>query len=34
MNKSLTAAVVLGAFAGSVAAAQVQLYGILDTGYA
>lgn len=34
MNKSLTAAVVLGAFAGSVAAAQVQLYGILDTGFA
>lgn len=34
MNKSLTAAAVLGAFAGSVAAAQVQLYGILDTGFA
>ena len=34
MKKSLTAAAVLGAFAGSVAAAQVQLYGILDTGFA
>ena len=34
MKKSLTAAAVLGAFAGAVAAAQVQLYGILDTGFA
>lgn len=34
MKKSLTAAAILGTFAGSVVAAQVQLYGILDTGFA
>lgn len=32
MNKTLVAVSVLGAFAGSALAADVQLYGILDTG--
>lgn len=32
MKKTLAALAVLGAFAGSALAAEVQLYGILDTG--
>lgn len=32
MKKTLVAVSVLGAFAGSALAADVQLYGILDTG--
>ncbi len=34
MKKTLVAVSVLGAFAGSALAADVQLYGILDTGLA
>lgn len=32
MKKTLAAVAVLGAFAGSALAADVQLYGIVDTG--
>ena len=32
MKKTLAAVAVLGAFAGSAFAADVQLYGIVDTG--
>ena len=34
MKKTLAAVAVLGAFAGSALAADVQLYGIIDTGLA
>ena len=34
MKKTLAAVAVLGAFAGSALAADVQLYGIVDTGLA
>ena len=34
MKKTLAAVAVLGAFAGSALAADVQLYGIVDTGVA
>ena len=33
MKKTLAAVAVLGAFAGSALAADVQLYGIVDTGF-
>ena len=33
MKKTLTAVAVLGAFAGSALAADVQLYGVVDTGF-
>ena len=32
MKKTLAAVAVLGAFAGSALAADVQLYGLIDTG--
>ena len=33
MKKTLAALAVLGAFAGSAAAADVQLYGVVDEGF-
>ena len=34
MKKTLAALAVLGAFAGTAAAAEVNLYGVVDTGFA